>query len=264
MHLELLTKQVVNLVRGLSAFIEQRTDIPLEGQHVRSKGNNDYVTDTDIQLEKKLVSELGRILPEAGFIAEEGDDYKQSDLYNWVIDPLDGTTNFIHNLPFFAISIALMKENEVVSGVIYDPFRKEVFYAWWGGPAYLNDRQIHVSEKQKLSDTLIATGFPYEDFGRLEAYINMLKYLMQNTHGVRRLGSAALDLAYVACGRFDAFFEYGLKPWDVAAGVAIVRSAGGAVSDFKGEDDFVFGREILASGKGVSEEFLKITKSFFE
>ncbi|MFW5778056.1 MAG: inositol monophosphatase family protein, partial [Bacteroidota bacterium] len=157
-------------------------------------------------------------------------------------------------------SIALMHEKEIVLGVVYEPNLDECFYSFQGGNAYLNGKEISVSGKNKLQDSLLATGFPYHDYSRLQKYLELFTWCLHNTHGVRRIGSAAVDLAYVACGRFEAFFEYGLSPWDVAAGGFILKQAGGVVSDFSGEKDFIFSREIIGTNKLIYEEFLTVTR----
>ena len=263
MNLELLTKQVANLCRAMGGFL--KTEMKnLKNSDIQSKGFNNFVTYVDKTSEKRLVVELGKILPEAGFIAEENSNLKKAREYNWVIDPLDGTTNFIHGVPLFSISIALLKGNEIVSGVVYEINLQECFYAWKDGGAFLNGHKIITSDIKKLKDSLLATGFPYDDFDRMEEYIEVFKHFMKTTHGIRRLGSAAVDLAYVACGRYDGFYEYGLNSWDVAAGAIIVEQAGGILSDFTGKENFIFGKEIIASNSFIFEEFLKtINKHFY-
>ncbi|HLC83840.1 MAG TPA: inositol monophosphatase family protein, partial [Bacteroidia bacterium] len=213
--------------------------------------------------EKRIVEKLAFLLPEAGFIAEEGTSSKKGEIYNWVIDPLDGTTNFIHGVPCFAISIALMRKEELVLGVIYEINFAECFYAWEGSKAYLNGKEINVTKTAKLADSLLATGFPYYDYNRMDDYMELFNYFMKNTHGLRRLGSAATDLAYVACGRFEGFYEYSLQPWDVAAGAFIVQQAGGKVTDFKGEKNYIFGKEIVAGNAAFFDEFLDVVKKHF-
>lgn len=215
---------------------------------IEHKGFNDLVSYVDKQAEEKLVAGCSKIVPDAGFITEEGTASNRKEEFNWIIDPLDGTTNFTHGLPVFAISLALMQHDKIVLGIIYEINKDECFYAIKGGKAYCNEEQIHVSEVRELGQSLIATGFPYYDFGQMSKYLDILNSFMQKTHGLRRLGSAAVDLAYTACGRFEGFFEYNLKPWDVAAGIIIMQEAGGIVTDFKGGDNFLFGGEIVASG----------------
>ena len=262
MNLELLTKQVSNISRAIGSFL--RSEIKnINHSDIETKGLNNFVTYVDKKSEERIVKELGKILPEAGFIAEENSNLKQKEEYNWIIDPLDGTTNFIHKVPLFSISIALTKKDEILLGVIYEINLNECFYAWRDGGAWLNGHKIVVSECKKLKDSLLATGFPYHDYDRLDAYIELFKEFMKSTHGLRRLGSAAVDLAYTACGRFDGFYEYGLNSWDVAAGAIIVEEAGGLVSDFSGKDNYVFGEEIMASNPLIYQEFLKIIKRHF-
>jgi myo-inositol-1(or 4)-monophosphatase len=236
-----------------------------EGFDIRSteiKGLNDFVSYVDKGSEKMLVDKLGMILPESGFITEEGTSAKKALKYCWVIDPLDGTTNFLHGIHPFSISVALMEHNEVVAGVVYEVGGNETFTAWKGGGSWLNNRPVHVSPAALLSDSLIATGFPYYDFTRLDNFMESLKHFCKISHGIRRLGSAAIDLAYVACGRFEAFYEYGLNPWDVAAGILLVREAGGRVSDFSGNEKNISGDEIVAANRLVFPEFLENVRTF--
>jgi len=224
---------------------------------IENKGLHDLVSYVDKESEIQIIAKLSDILPESGFIAEEGTSTKQGERYNWVIDPLDGTTNFIQGVPVYAVSIGLLDHDELVLGVVYEVGRDECFYAWKGGGAFLNGIPIHVSDRKDIQDSLLATGFPYNDFSKMESYIEFLKWTMKNARGVRRLGSAATDLAYVACGRFDAFWEYDLKPWDVAAGSIIVKEAGGKVTDYKGETNYLYGRELVASNGLLHELILK-------
>ncbi|MDR4988593.1 MAG: inositol monophosphatase family protein [Bacteroidales bacterium] len=253
---------VCDVARDAGQFI--REELPLLSRSdVQSKGLHSYVTYVDTNAEKRIVKALQELLPEAGFIVEEESIQKKGGAYQWVVDPLDGTTNFIHGLPCFSVSIALMRGQEVVLGVVYEVMRNECFYAWKGGGAYLNDDVIRVSEVTKLSGSLLATGFPYHDYSLLDKYMELFTWCLRNSHGVRRIGSAAVDLAYVACGRFEGFFEYGLNAWDVAAGSLIVGEAGGKVTDFKGSDRFVFGKEILATNAGIYTELHHKVKELF-
>ena len=214
---------------------------------IENKGMHDLVSYVDKESETRIIAALQTILPESGFIAEEGTSSKHGERFNWVIDPLDGTTNFIQGLPLYCVSIGLLDGDELVVGVVYEVGRDECFYAWKDGGAYLNNEPIHVSNRDNIHDALLATGFPYSEFSRMDEYIDFLKWAMMNARGVRRLGSAAADLAYVACGRFDAFWEYDLKPWDVAAGALLVKEAGGTVTDYKGGTNYLFGKEIVAA-----------------
>jgi len=224
---------------------------------IESKGLHDLVSYVDKESEKQIIGRLSELIPDSGFIAEEGTSSKHGERFNWVIDPLDGTTNFIQGVPVYAVSIGLLDYDELVVGVVYEVGRDECFYAWKDGGAYLNGKAIHVSDRENINDTLLATGFPYNDFSKMESYIEFLKWAMKNARGVRRLGSAATDMAYVACGRFDAFWEYDLKPWDVAAGSVIVKEAGGKVMDYKGGDNYLFGREIVASNGLLDDLIIK-------
>jgi len=262
MNLELLTKQVTNITRGVGGFLKNEIK-KVNPDDIETKGLNNFVTYVDKNAEKRIVSELRRLLPEAGFIAEENADLQKKTVYNWIIDPLDGTTNFIHNVPLFSISIALVKNDELLLGVVYEVNLQECFYAWENGGAYLNGHKINVSACEHLQDSLLATGFPYHDYDRMDEYIELFKELMKSTHGIRRLGSAAVDLAYTACGRFDGFYEYGLNSWDVAAGALIVKEAGGLVSDFSGGKNYIYGSEMIASAPLFNKEFLKIIKRHF-
>ena len=247
MDYKVVLENVRTLTKDVSGFIKRESGT-FDTSRIEYKGVNDLVSYVDKESEKRLIEGLGLILPEAGFIAEEGTSKKVGEDYQWIIDPLDGTTNFTHGLPVFAISIALMKGKKIVLGVVHEINREEVFYAVEGGKAYCNDKEIHVSNVESLSQSLLATGFPYYDFNEMPKYLQVLNDFMKQTHGLRRMGSAAVDLVYVACGRFEGFFEYNLNAWDVAAGAFIVQQAGGTVTDFSGDNDFLFGREILASG----------------
>jgi len=262
MNLQQLTIQVTNLARSAGKILIKE----LKGfsvDNVETKGKNDFVSYVDKNTEDMLVSELSKMLPEAGFIAEENQDLKRAGRFNWVIDPLDGTTNFIHGIPVFSVSIALMDGDEIVSGVVHEANLDECFYAWKNSDAFLNGKPISVSRAKKLEDSLLATGFPYSDYSKLKPYLEMFTHLLHVSHGVRRIGSAAVDLAYVACGRFEGFYEYGLNPWDVAAGALIVKQAGGKVTDFSGGQEYIFGRELLATNRNIHDEFLADMKKYF-
>jgi myo-inositol-1(or 4)-monophosphatase len=254
LDLKILCHQVCNLSKEVGAFIKQEVK-KVDNQDIETKSLNSLVSYVDKTAEEKIVKRLSELLPESGFIAEEGTSDKEGALYNWIVDPLDGTTNFLHALPIYSVSIALKRNDKIILGVVYEVNQDECFYAWKGSKSYLNETEIQVSKTMNLSDSLLATGFPYYDFERLNPYFEFLKYLAKNSRGIRRMGSAAVDLVYVACGRFDAFFEYSLNPWDVAAGAFIVQQAGGKVTDFKGGEDWLFGSEIVACSKKISVEF---------
>jgi myo-inositol-1(or 4)-monophosphatase len=225
---------------------------------IQYKGTNDLVSFVDQTAESRLKAELSAILPEAGFVAEESaSDYSTvGDGYYWVIDPLDGTTNFLHRLPIYAVSVGLIYQKQPILGLIYEPNRDELFYAAKGTGAYMNGKVIQVSQQAFMNKSLLATGFPYYDFSYQDQYLALLKELMRTSHGLRRMGAAAIDLAYTACGRFEGFFEANLKPWDVAAGKIIIEEAGGRVTNFRKGDSVIFEGEIIGAGP-IFDEFLR-------
>ncbi len=263
MDIEIITKQVVNLAKRVGIFIKNE-NVRIKEKDVEFKGVHNLVTYVDKTAETMLIEELGKIVPEAGFIAEEDDSLEKGKRFNWIVDPLDGTTNYIHTVPLYSISIALTDGLETIMGIVYEINFQEDFYAWKGSPAFLNGKTIRVSKTKDLDNSLVATGFPYYDYSRLDEYLNLFKDLMQSSQGIRRLGSAAVDLVYTACGRFDLFYEYGLNPWDVAAGAFIVQQAAGKVTNFGGDDKFVFGKEIVASNRLIHNEFLDKLKIYFK
>jgi myo-inositol-1(or 4)-monophosphatase len=227
------------------------------------KGFNDLVSYVDKTSEEILVNGLQKLIPDAGFITEENTITLKDRDYVWIIDPLDGTTNFVHGIPCFCVSVGLMFKQKLILGVVHEVNLDECFYARKGGGAFLNGEKIKVSGVPDLSKSLVATGFPYHDFKQMKEYMEVFDYCMKNTQGLRRLGSAAVDLVYVACGRFEVFYEYGLNPWDVAGGAFIVMEAGGTVTDFNSEDDFLFGKEIIASNTAVHGAFQKVVGQSF-
>ena len=253
-----LTREICTIATDAGAFLLQERS-RFRRDAIEYKGVNDLVSYVDKETEKRLVERLNKLLPEAGFITEEGTTGQDADqaALNWIIDPLDGTTNFIHNLPVFSVSIGLAEGKTPIAGVVFDPNRNECFSAWQGGGAYCNSERISVSPATQLGESLIATGFPYYSFGQMPQYLRILESLMQQTHGLRRMGSAAIDLAYVAAGRFDAFYEYNLHSWDMAAGVLLVREAGGIVTDFAGGDAFLFRGDVIA-GCGIHPELIRV------
>jgi len=259
-HLCSLTCEIARSVGKFMA--EERKGF--DSSMIESKGLHDLVSYVDKESEKRIIEQLSKLLPESGFVAEEGTSSKHGERYNWVIDPLDGTTNYIQGVPIYAVSIGLLDGDELVVGVVYEVGLDECFYAWKEGGAYLNGEPIRVSERDDIHDALLATGFPYSNFDQLDEYLALLKWTMTNARGVRRLGSAATDLAYVACGRFDSFWEYDLKPWDVAAGALIVKEAGGVVTDFNGGSNYLFGGEIIASNALLGDLMLEKVGNFME
>ncbi len=250
-----LCQQVIELVKETGQYVKSEGK---KAKNIEVKGQNDFVTHVDKGSEKRLVEGLSKLLPESGFIAEEGTSTKKGEVYNWIIDPIDGTTNFIHGLSPHAISVALEENDEIVIGVVFELGLEECFYAWKGSKAYLNGHEIEVSSAKTINESLIATGFPYSNFSMLEGFTKTMDFFMKNSHGLRRLGSAATDLVYVACGRFDAFYEYDLKPYDVAAGAFIVQQAGGKNSDFSGGENYIYGKQIVSSNNDVFEDFQSV------
>jgi len=258
-----ITERAIELSKEVAAYIEKES-LNFSMDTVETKSKNDFVSYVDQEAERQIVRRLKEIMPEAGFVTEEGTAHDSGEEYLWVIDPLDGTTNFIHASTPYAISIALTYKQEPVVGVIYEITRKEIFYAWKGSKAYLNGKEIHVSETDKLPEALIVTGRPHHYMDRYPELLGSVDYFLKNTHGLRLSGSAASDLAYVACGRYDGRFEFNLKPWDIAAGVLIIQQAGGYISDFKGGNDYFRNGSVLASNKGIFEEFKTVIGGLFE
>lgn len=219
---------------------------------VSRKGPADFVSTADLKAEKVLREELRRARPDYGFLMEEsGESGKRNGPRRWIVDPLDGTTNFLHGLPHFAISIALEDAGEIIAGLVYDPAKDDLFYAEKGTGAYLNDRRIRVSSRTRLEDAIFGTGIPFKGTGGEAAFTAELQGFMRETAGVRRWGVASLDLAYVAAGRFDGFWERGLNAWDIAAGILLVREAGGYVSAIDGGPFVLDGGSILATTDGL-------------
>lgn len=261
-ELDKLCEQVCETAKSAGRFIlsERKT---FAASSIEYKGRNDLVSYVDKTSEKMIVEQLEKLLPGSGFITEEQTPDITGRTYTWIIDPLDGTTNFIHGIPCFCVSIALVKDNEPILGVVYEINLDESFYAWKNGGAFLNGKKIAVSPVNELKKSLLATGFPTHNYSRMKSYMEVFDYCMRNTHGIRRLGSAAADIAYVACGRFEGFYEYALNAWDVAAGIIIVKEAGGRVSDFSGGNNYLFGKEIITCNEGVFDEFLAVVKERF-
>jgi myo-inositol-1(or 4)-monophosphatase len=247
--------EVVAACEKAAAFIQSAKG-QVGNDNIETKSLNSLVSYVDKTSETMLIEALSAIIPGSTFLSEEGMTEQSEGEYQWIIDPLDGTTNFLHDIPVFAISVALRHHGEIVLGVVLEVNRMECFTAIKNGGAFLNQQPILVKNNAVLGDALIATGFPYYDFEILEKYIAFLQSLMTSTRGIRRLGAAAVDLCYVACGRFDVFYEHSLAPWDVAAGALIVKEARGFVSDFKGESDWLFGRNIVAGTTGLQQEFM--------
>jgi len=227
--------------------IINRASLDNAGLEVRSKRQNDFVTRVDHAAEEAVLDVVRKAYPDHAILAEESGAAAGTAEYEWVIDPLDGTTNFIHGFPQYCVSIAIRHRGALAHGVIYDPNRNELYTASKGRGAFLNDRRIRVSKCTRFGESLVGTGFPFREGARIDLYSNQLKNIMQKTAGVRRAGAAALDLAYVACGRLDAFWELGLSPWDMAAGALMIQEAGGLVADLNGEDGYMKSGEIACA-----------------
>lgn len=259
-ELQEITNQVIQLSRTIGNWMQEQTT---HESTAEIKTANNLVTFVDKESERRFVEGLKSILPNAGFVAEEGTGEKLEGGLNWVIDPLDGTTNFVHGVPVWCTSIGLVDHQTPILGVIYDPNRNEMFSASLGNGAFLNDVRISVSTISDLQSSLLATGFPYDDFGREMPYLQLFQALMHKTRGMRRLGSAALDMAWTACGRFEGFYEYGLNPWDVAAGCIIVTEAGGQATEFDDGQNPVFGEDINCTNGLIHSELKQIIKQYF-
>jgi myo-inositol-1(or 4)-monophosphatase len=255
--LKFLCKNVSELSKEITTFLLQEVG-QVNSADIQEKGLHDFVTYVDKKAEQKIAARLELLLPSAGMILEEKSVEKHGERYRWIVDPLDGTTNFIHRIPVFSVSIALMDGEETVLGVVNEANLDECFSAWKGSPALLNGNEISVSTISSLDNALFATGFPYYDYGKMDAYLEVFKYFMEHSSGLRRFGSAAVDLAYVACGRLEGFYEYGLKPWDVAAGSFIVQQAGGKVTDFNDGQSYIFGGEMLASNSVLHDQVKEV------
>ena len=233
-------------------------DQPLD---LEFKGDVDLVTKVDRLSEEAIVSIISRAYPDHRILAEEGTNQGGASNYRWIIDPLDGTTNYAHSFPCFAVSIGLEAAGEMAVGVVYDPVRDECFTAMEGGGAYLNGKAIHVSRVDKLNSALLATGFPYDRRQHPDDYLGLFRKFMMKAQEIRRPGSASIDLCYLASGRIDGFWECKLKPWDVAAASVIVREAGGHITDFKGNKFSILGNETLASNSRIHDEMVEAASS---
>jgi myo-inositol-1(or 4)-monophosphatase len=232
----------------------------VEHLQVSLKGPADFVSTADHQAERILRTEIAKARPGYGFLMEESGETRGDGKHRWIVDPLDGTTNFLHGIPHFAISIALEREQEIVAGLVYDPMKDEMFFAEKGAGAFVNEKRLRVSARQHLGDSVIGTGIPFRKRGDHPYYLKLLEAVMGNTAGVRRMGAAALDLAYVAAGRFDGFFEIGLSPWDLAAGIILVREAGGYVTEIGGGKDMMQSGEVLATNDRLLDPLGKLLR----
>ncbi|MFC4158582.1 inositol monophosphatase family protein [Chitinimonas lacunae] len=246
-----------------AASVIQRASNNLDLIRVERKQHNDFVSEVDRAAEAAIIETILEAYPKHAILAEEGGARGNSE-FTWIIDPLDGTTNFLHGFPQYCISIALEHRGQVTQAVVYDPNRNDLFTATRGVGAFLNDRRIRVSKTRDLSEALICTGFPYREFGKLDAYLQMFKDVLQKSAGVRRPGAAALDLAYIACGRFDGFWELGLQPWDIAAGSLLVLEAGGLITDLEGEANYLESGNLVAGTPKVFYQLLQTVQAHRE
>ena len=245
-----------------AATVINRASTQLDLLTVQSKSPNDFVTEIDRAAEQAIIEVLRDAFPGHGILAEESGESGPESEFTWIIDPLDGTTNFIHGLPQYAVSIAQTKNGVLEHAVVYDPNTNELFTASRGAGAFLNDRRIRVSRRTRLNEALIGTGFPFRRFDHVDAYLAMFKELTQKTAGIRRPGAASLDLAYVAAGRFDGFWEMGLSPWDMAAGVLLIQEAGGLVSDLSGEANYLATGNLVAGSPKIFGQLLPIIQAW--
>jgi myo-inositol-1(or 4)-monophosphatase len=248
--LNIATRAARSAGRILLRYFERTDQIA-----VTSKNRNDFVSEVDRGAEAAIIQELRSRYPDHAILAEESGEHQGSD-FQWVIDPLDGTTNYLHGFPQFSVSIALKYRNRLEQAVVYDPLREEMFTASRGQGSQLNDRRLRVAGRTSLEGALLGTGFPYRDHGQLDAYLGMLKAMIRDTAGIRRPGSAALDIAYVAAGRTDGFWELGLAQWDLAAGALLVSEAGGKVSDIGGGDRYLETGNIIAGNLKIQQAML--------
>jgi myo-inositol-1(or 4)-monophosphatase len=249
-------------ILSAGSLIRETFGREISGQ-VEEKDRNDFVTQSDWLSEKMISETLLRAFPDIGILGEESAGRMDDDEY-WIIDPLDGTTNFIHGYPSIGLSIALVREKEVVLGLVFDPLREELFEAGKGGGAFCNEREIHVSGAGSLQESLLGTGFPFKAPQHLDRYIESFKEIFSSCRGVRRAGAAVIDLSHVAAGRLDGFWELHLKPWDMAAGSLLIREAGGLVTDFFGGDSFLTAGNIVAGNPSIHEMILKTTGRVFD
>ncbi|HUQ28452.1 MAG TPA: inositol monophosphatase family protein [Usitatibacter sp.] len=237
-----------------------RASFDVDKLTVRAKRQNDFVSEVDHAAEDAIISILREAYPDHGILAEESGSRDADAEYVWVIDPLDGTTNFLHGFPQYCVSIGLLHKGKPMQAVVYDPNRNELFTATKGVGAYLNDRRIRVSATDKLENSLMGTGFPFREVGHLDDYMRMFKNVTMATSGIRRPGAAALDLAWVACGRVDGFWEIGLSPWDIAAGALLVREAGGLIGDLEGNEGFMDSGRVVATNSKLFSALLQVLK----
>jgi myo-inositol-1(or 4)-monophosphatase len=254
----------VKAARRASTVINRAT-FDLDRIKVTEKGHNDFVTEIDKAAELAIIDVLKNAYPDHAVLAEESG--ASANLHDenenvWIIDPIDGTTNFIHGFPQYCVSIALQQRGQITQAVVYDPTRNDLFTATKGAGAYLNEKRIRVSRRDKMADALIGTGFPFRDMNDLDEYMKMFRIMTEKSAGLRRPGAAALDLAYVAAGRLDGFFEKGLQTWDMAAGSLLITEAGGIVGNFSGESDYLYKGNVLAGTPKIFAQMVQLLSPF--
>ena len=254
---------MVKAARRASQVINRASN-DIEHLKITTKQHNDFVTEVDRTAEAAIIDVLREAYPEYGILAEESGPAVGTDAqseYQWIIDPLDGTTNFLHGFPQYAVSIALTHKGQLNQALVYDTLRNEMFTASKGGGAFLNERRIRVTKCDRMEQALLGTGFPFRNFDHADAYLAIFKELAKRTSGIRRAGSAALDLAYVASGRFDGFWEFGVQPWDIAAGCLLISEAGGLVSDLSGGEDYLKTGNLIAGTPKIFSQMLQVIDS---
>lgn len=248
-----------------AASIINRASFDIDRIQVSTKSHNDFVTEVDKAAEQAIIEVLTTAYPDHAILAEESG--ASSNLHDdnenvWIIDPLDGTTNFIHGFPQYCVSIALQQKGQITQAVVYDPTRNDLFTASRGAGAYLNEKRIRVSRRDRMAESLIGTGFPFRGTEGLDEYMKMFRVMTEKCAGLRRPGAAALDLAYVACGRLDGFFEKGLQPWDAAAGSLLISEAGGIVGDFRGESDYLYKGNVIAGTPKIFAQMVNVLSPY--
>lgn len=263
MDLELLLTDVLKVTEKAAEFIRSQAG-KVTAEKIEVKSLNSLVSYVDKEAERILVEGLRQLIPDSGFITEEGTVTQVKSEYTWVIDPLDGTTNFLQQIPIYSVSIGLLHDDQLILGVVSDVERRETFYAWKGGGAWCNGQPIKVSDRKDIKEAVVATGFPYSSSDVLPQLTLAFDYFLKNARGIRRLGSAAIDLVYVACGRFDAYYETTLNPWDIAGGIIIVEEAGGVVTDFSGAGYMLQNGEVIAGPPVLQSSLATEIGSFFQ
>jgi len=259
LNLETITEKVRELAIKTGAFLKEER-VNFNRERVEEKNSHDYVSYVDKESERRIVACLSDILPEAGFIAEEGSGNLENEEYCWLVDPLDGTTNYIHNNAPYCVSIALRNKKELLVGAVYEVCRDECFWAWKGSKAYLNGEEIHVSDVSAMDTAFIALGFPYNYKEYKPMALHIVQELYGKVGGLRLQGAAAAEICYIAAGRFEARIESYLGPWDIAAGTLILMQAGGKVTDFEGGDTFYSGHQVLATNGKLHNQLLDVVK----